>query len=327
MKPRVVVSGCAGWLGRALVATLRARGCAVVGLDCIAPESAPPCDRFAYLNLLEGPDAGAPWWDELRGADAFIHCAGYAHRPVETAAEVERFFAINRDGTARVVRACEQQGVPKLLYISTIAFYGARQEKAAVEDAPLDPRTAYARSKLDGEIAVKESALDWRAVRLATLFGTGDKANFARLASALSRGRFVLPGDATARKSVMPADLAAELIAEFALQDQPRHRLINLGLPRIPTLQEVVAAFVNVCGFPQPRRLPISLLRTLAAVGDIAALVRPGFPLTSGNVRKLTQSSAVEVRRMTEVFPGRTWPDFATALARHADWYRRPTSA
>jgi UDP-glucose 4-epimerase len=259
---------------------------------------------------------------KLARVSAIIHCAGYAHRPIETEEEVRRFFAINRDGTQRVIDLAKAAGVPRIVYLSSMAFYDWTQGTDFNEDGPLAKPTAYAASKLEGELACRESGLDWRVARLGTVFGDGDRANFAKLAAALARGRFVIPGKGDARKSVLPVELAAELLVELALNDRASRQIVNLALPQTPTLAEICAAYAELCSFRPARRVPLGLLRAGAWAGDLLAKRRPNFPLTSVNLRKLTTSTTVDTTRMRQLFAERDWGDFARWLQSSATYYR-----
>ena len=189
------------------------------------------------------------------------------------------------------------------------------------EGAHLRPNSAYAASKLAGEQLCVES-LDYRVVRLGTVFGDGDRANFEKLAGALARRRFLLPGTGDARKSLLPLPLAARLIADLALRDEIPHRIMNLALPEAPSLREICGAFSSHCGFPRPLSVPLGILRPAARIGDWVARSRPNFPLTSVNLGKLTTSTVVNTRRMQETWPKEDWGDFARWLAPCADYYR-----
>ncbi len=317
----MVVTGAAGWIGRAVCRELRTRGARVIAADRV--EAQGDWDVFVRLDIgspgaLAGDIAAAPF----KGACAVIHCAGYAHRPIETPEEVERFFAINRDGTGRVIELARRAAVRRIVYLSSMAFYDWSRGTGFDEDGPVARPTAYAASKLDGENLCRESGLDWRVARLGTVFGAGDRANFAKLAGALARRRFVIPGPGAARKSVLPIDLAAELLVELALRDDAACCVVNLALPTAPTLAEICNAYVKACRFPRPPRMPLPLLRAAACVGDVAAKVRPNFPLTTSNLRKLTTSTTVDTARMQAMFAGREWGDFETWLNRAAEFYR-----
>jgi UDP-glucose 4-epimerase len=317
----VLLSGSTGWIGQMVAGVLRDSGAEVVGLGTSSATQSSP---GTPLRLDLGSEDGfrKVEFRDYFGTEVVVHCAGYAHRPLETAEEVQRFWAINRDGTRRMLDLTRQIGAGRFVYLSSIAFYDWAQGGEVAEEGPFAANTAYAASKLAGEQLCVESGLDWRVVRLGTVFGDGDRANFSKLAGALARRRFLLPGAGEARKSVLPLPLAARLIADLALRDEVPHRIMNLALPEAPTLREICGAFSSHCGFPRPLSVPLSILRPAARIGDWVARSRPNFPLTSGNLRKLTTSTVVNTRRMQETWPKEDWGDFARWLAPCADYYR-----
>jgi len=318
---RILVTGASGWIGTKVVNELVRRRMAVIALD-VAQRKAGP--RVDYLPVdLRSEQCVAMVEAALQDCvDVVVHCAGYAHRPHETPEEVTRFWEINREGTRRMLEIARRVGASRFVYVSSIAFYDWAKGADYAEDGALAATTAYAGSKLAGERLCTESGLDWRVARLGTVFGEGDRANFAKLAAALAHRRFVVPGAGSARKSVLPIGLAAELLADLAVRPNVPHRLLNLAVPGAPTLAEICRGFSSACGFPRPRSVPLPLLRALARIGDVVAKQRPNFPLTTVNLRKLTSSTSVDTRRMQQCWPDREWGTFETSLVPSADYYR-----
>ncbi len=314
---RVLVTGACGWIGREVCAYLQQKGNVVVGADL--RETDGPWSRFQCLDVTK------PLEFEASDIEAVIHCAGYAHRPNETPEEQKRFYAVNRDGTRNVLNWCERTGVERFLYVGSIASYdwNAADGNAVTEEHPMDLKTHYARSKHEGERLVVNSPLDWRVVRLATVFGEGDKANFSRMAQAMKRRLFPILGKGGARKSVLPVSLAAELIVGFAQMDDPPHRLINLSLPNAPALREITDAYHEVCGLPKCISIPLPWVKLMGLCGDLAAKVLGTFPFTSNTMGKLTTDTVVNVDRMLECFPSRTFVSFENYLRDCAEYYRR----
>ncbi len=318
----IAVSGASGWLGVRICQYLRSQKHTILALDRHGVTEG-PWHKFAALDLMVQGGGDSGWKSALEEANVLIHCAGHAHRAIETSDEIKRFYQVNRDGTQLVLEACRNAGVLRFVYLGSMAYYNWNESVSMDEDSALNPKTAYAQSKLEGETAVVESNLDWRVARLATVFGEGDRANFSKLAQSLSVGRFVLPGNGTARKSVIPVDLAAEIICDLALRDNIPFRLFNVALPEAPSLDMIVKAFVRTCGFKQPIHVPVSLLNYFALIGNCVASVHPNFSLTSSNVRKLTMSTEVNVSRLLKLFPSRSWPTFSDSLAKHCAWYKK----
>jgi nucleoside-diphosphate-sugar epimerase len=318
---KIVVTGAGGWVGGQLTSELIERKFEVHVTGCKPEVNGPwrsyTCVDFSHDDHWPVVDVSA-----MAGAEVLIHCAGHAHRSLETPEEVERFYSVNRDGSGRVVQLAKRAGIPRVVYLSSIGFYDWSAGCDFTEDGPLARHSAYAASKLDGESIFRNSGLDWRAVRLGTVFGRGDRANFAKLAKAMARKQFVIPGNGAARKSVLPVQLAAGLLADLALMPNPPYRLLNLALPHTPDLAEICAAFSGVCQLPPARRIPLPLLQGMAKLGDVAALVRPNFPLTSNVLGKLTTSTTVDVSRMLATFPDRNWKTFREYLEGCADYYR-----
>lgn len=318
--PTVIISGTSGWLGKEILSVLRDSN----SIPLLRQQESETKEHVCLVGDLAKPLIAKTLEDQYdklgRTANAFIHCAGLAHHPLETSGIQKQMWAVNDFGTANALSFCQHVGINRFVYVSTIAGYDWSKAPCD-EDHEIRPQTEYAKSKQAGEQRVLDAALDGRVVRLATVFGAGDRANFLKLSTALKLRRFILPGNGSARKSVIPVDLAARLIAEFASLDEPPHRLINLALPEAPTLKEICDSFSSVCGFPRAPSVPLPILRFLAKGGDLASRLRP-VPLNSSVVDKLTTSTWVDTQRMREVFNSISRDPFATHLERHSEYYR-----
>ncbi|MFZ5494502.1 MAG: NAD-dependent epimerase/dehydratase family protein [Verrucomicrobiota bacterium] len=321
-RDTVIVMGARGWVGRQVCDWLHRNGQRVVGFGRNA--AAGPWTHFVVGDLSARRGLPVELHRELGRAIAVVHCAGRAHQPRENTDDRSVFHEVNVAGTMRVIDACRAAGVSRLVYTSTIAGYDWSQicGKAAGEDAPQRPATIYAQSKLDGEGLVSGSGLDWRVARLATVFGSGDPANFATLARALKRGRFVLPGEGDARKSVLPVRFAAEVLGHLALTEIMPERCFNVALPEAPSLAEICHTFCLECNFRPPRALPQGILRMGARFGDAIAKAGIGFPLTTTSLGKLVGSTVVDARRLYRALAHLQPPSLSEAVRESAEFYR-----
>ncbi len=103
-------------------------------------------------------------------ADVVVNAAAYtAVDKAEEQPDLAR--RVNVDGAANVAEACNRAGVP-LIHISTdYVFDGANGGAAYREDDAPNPLGVYGRTKLDGEIAVRQTAPRHLIVRTSWLYG------------------------------------------------------------------------------------------------------------------------------------------------------------
>jgi dTDP-4-dehydrorhamnose reductase len=146
------VLGHAGMLGQDFMAALASRN--VTGFDRA---------EFDITDL-----------DSVRSVitdfDVVINCAAWT--AVDDAEEKEpAALAINGDGPKNVAIVCKDIGA-KLVHISTDYVFSGDATSPYAEDTLVGPKSAYGRTKLAGEIAIRETLpLDHYIVRTAWLYG------------------------------------------------------------------------------------------------------------------------------------------------------------
>jgi dTDP-4-dehydrorhamnose reductase len=111
------------------------------------------------------------------GHDLVVNCAAWT-KVDEAEAHEPQAFSINAVGAANIARAAAGAGA-RLVHISTdYVFDGQATEPYAAEHPPA-PMSAYGRTKLAGEWAVRALCADSWVVRTAWLYGAGGP-NFVR---------------------------------------------------------------------------------------------------------------------------------------------------
>ncbi|ETX27780.1 NAD-dependent epimerase/dehydratase family protein [Roseivivax isoporae] len=146
---RIVVTGAAGFVGRAVVAEARRRGHPVVAVVRGAPVA--DWSRDAGIEPcrcdLADPGAAAVLARACRGADAVIHAAAHLDAGVDAARETAA-------GTAHLLAAMAEAGTRRLVLVSSIAVYdtAALAPGSAITEATPVEREGAAR---DGYVAQK----------------------------------------------------------------------------------------------------------------------------------------------------------------------------
>ncbi|MCX6340005.1 MAG: dTDP-4-dehydrorhamnose reductase [Candidatus Aureabacteria bacterium] len=155
---RILVIGAAGMLGHEL-------------MDILSP-----------AWELTGVDIGEVDITDREGTEAYIRELR-PHAVVNAAARTDvdgcegdpdGAFAVNAQGAGYVAAAC-RAACARMIYLSTDYVFDGRAKKPYREDAATNPQSAYGKSKLAGEQAVRRGLDDYIIVRTSWLFGLHGK--------------------------------------------------------------------------------------------------------------------------------------------------------
>lgn len=187
---KILVTGAAGFVGKALCQDLLAQGHRVV------PAVRRPIGLPDEL-VIDNCDADTDWMPVLAACDAVVHLAARVHVMQETEEEPAALYRkTNIDATLNLARQSVRAGVKRFVFISTVKVNGeGRDEPYWETDAPA-PEDAYAVSKWEAEKGLRqiaqETGLEVVILRPPLVYGPGVKANFQRLMCMVERG-FPLP--------------------------------------------------------------------------------------------------------------------------------------
>jgi nucleoside-diphosphate-sugar epimerase len=203
---RALVTGGAGFLGRALVAALRARGVDVRVLDLR------PCPETpSVVGDVADPEAVAR---AVEGVEMVFHAAARIDWSLNKTAQLER---ANVEGAATVIRACEEAGVARLVYTSSVdVMSGGGPIDGGDESLPYPAQhyDDYGRTKAAAERLVlaadRPGGLRTCALRVANIWGPGDPILVPRFVGMARRGPLVGLGDGSARYGFVYLDNAVD---------------------------------------------------------------------------------------------------------------------
>jgi uncharacterized protein YbjT (DUF2867 family) len=211
----------------------------------------------------------------LAGATASLNLVGVLHDTGR-----QGFQAVHVDGARTAAEAARAEGVGRVVQMSSL---GAD---------PASP-SAYARTKAEGEQAVRELYPDAVVVRPSVVFGPGD--GFFDRFAAMAQISPVLPligGGESRFQPIFVGDLAKAL-ARVVSDPAAAGRTYELGGPAAFTFRELMMLMLKETG---QRRLllpiPWPVAGALGRLGDLAAFaVTP--PVTSDQVRLLKIDNVV----------------------------------
>jgi len=205
----VLVTGATGFIGRRLVAALRERGARLRIL--VRPGSTIPTD-WSDVEIVDGDlAANVSLMRACGGIDTVVHAAGFAHADAaDTPDFAARHWAVNAEGTFRLLDAAVAAGVGRFVFLSTVKAVGDPGSRCVNENWDAPPETPYGRAKRAAEERVlamgRERGMHAVNLRLALVYGPGMKANLARLIKAAQRGWFPPLPETANRRSLVHVD-------------------------------------------------------------------------------------------------------------------------
>ncbi|RJR25916.1 MAG: NAD-dependent epimerase/dehydratase family protein [Desulfobacteraceae bacterium] len=146
---RVAVTGVSGYLGRLIARSMDAdpEVESILGLDIVEPKTLPHKMAFQKTDVRDADFAGL-----FRGVDVVYHLAFIVEPPkMISMAEIDE---INIQGSRRVFEGAIAAGVPKIVYSSSVAAYGAHADNPVplLEDSPLRPNSDWYYSRAKGAV-------------------------------------------------------------------------------------------------------------------------------------------------------------------------------
>jgi nucleoside-diphosphate-sugar epimerase len=255
---RILVAGGAGYIGSVLVPRLLKRGYQIRVLDRLyfGPDSlADVRDQIELVvaDIRDIPDSA------LDDVDGVINLSGLSNDPTAEF-NPEANWQMNAVATETLGRACLQRGIERYVFASSCSLYDGLPPGMHGEDAPIEPRAAYATSKRYGEeklLELAEEGLCPVILRNGTVYGWSPRMRFDLVVNtfvkdALLDGTLKLHGGGWMwRPLVDVCDCADAMIAAYeAPEDKVRGEIFNVvhSNYQIRELAMIVAGSVQLAG-------------------------------------------------------------------------------
>jgi uncharacterized protein YbjT (DUF2867 family) len=278
----IVVAGGTGFIGSSVVRRLRDGG------ESVAVMSAHPGQRRGADPVVEG-DVQRP--ETLRGAvagaEVVVQALTFPTFPVEKPSKGYTFEEFEARGTERLVRAAQEAGVRRYVYVSGVG-------------AAPDAEKVWHRAKWAGEQAVLGSGMQSCVLRPSWVYGPGDRALNRFVAFARRAPAVPVIGDGLQRVQPVFVDDVAEVVARAAALDGPTG-VFEVGGPEVLTMDQVLATVLRVLGKRKPLvHVPAVLPKAAGAV--VRVLPKP--PLSPDAVDFATGDAVADTRALHDAFPG-----------------------
>ena len=189
---RVLVSGCAGFVGAAVARQLSIRGDEVIGLDNFNDYYDPSLKMARVEAIQRDCDVEVlrqdlaelnPSDDRFAGLDAVVHLGAQAgvrfsiDRP-------EQYISSNLVGFANILEIARRNGLQHLVYASSSSVYGANTKRPfSVSDEVNHPVSLYAATKRSNELMAESYSrlyqIPMTGLRFFTVYGPWGRPDMA----------------------------------------------------------------------------------------------------------------------------------------------------
>ncbi len=219
------------------------------------------------------------------------------------------YFETNILGARNVCEYAEAAEVNRIVFTSSISVYGPGEDEKD-ENCVQMPAIPYGSSKAIAEYLHREWFLRdekkrmLSIIRPGVIFGKGEGGNFTRIANALEKGFFPLPG----RVDTIKACLYVKDICRFILQKacEPEgsagYSLFNFCLPEKISIGDVVSAFKNSLGYRAwTPVIPLFFITMAAtAMGALNVPIVRKMGMVPERIVKLVRSTNISSRKLVD---------------------------
>lgn len=236
---RVLVTGGAGFIGRALTQALLEQSVNVVVVDDLRMTPLqPPLGELRQKPVL------AMDRHDLDGVDTIYHLASFKSVPESFDQPLQ--YLDNVDSVRHLLDLCQESRVGRVVIGSTCEVYGEAATLPTREDAALAPRSPYAASKVALEMITRAHQQAGHSeivvARLFNVFGPGERpdALVPRVCrSALLDGKIAVEGSGMQRRDLSYIDDTVDRL--LVLARARCNAVVNVGSGESWAVAEVVA--------------------------------------------------------------------------------------
>ena len=253
-QARVLVTGCAGFIGSHLTQRLLELGTSVVGVDSftnyyareskkenMAPFRDHPGFEHLRIDLSRDPLDGL-----LNGIESVYHLAAQPGVRGSFGAGFRRYVRHNIEATQRLLEEAVDRPLRSFVYASSSSVYGDDPPFPTVEGAPLHPVSPYGMTKAAAEelagVYFRTRGIPTIGLRYFTVYGPGQRPDmaFARFIwQAMAGHPVTIFGDGRQERDFTYVDDAIEATVAAAVRGSPG-AVYNVGGGRPIVLTDVI---------------------------------------------------------------------------------------
>lgn len=191
MSMKCLVTGAAGFIGSRLCLRLHEEGFSVTGIDCftdyyprfIKENNLAPLLNLEKFHFVEKDINQMDMHGTVRQMDAVFHLAAQAGVRASWGRKFSDYTWNNIEATQKILEACRDYPVKKLVYASSSSVYGDCPDLPMRESSRLFPFSPYGVTKLAAEnlcsLYCRNYGVPAVSLRFFTVYGPGQRPDMA----------------------------------------------------------------------------------------------------------------------------------------------------
>jgi len=248
-KPKVVIFGAAGFVGRNLSEHL-SRTYQVVETDAME-SSSPFGNEYIKLDIMDQEGV----LRVVSGSDYVVHLAAHALGP--SMKDPVMNAKVNIVGTLNILEAARKQGVKKVIFTSASSVVGEAAASPVLEDAPVSPKTPYGVAKLACEHYLRIYGelwnLDYVVFRFFNVYGPHQRSGLIpSLYAKISQGKPVeITGDGKQIRDFIYVKDSLKFFEKAMADDSISKTLLNMGTGKGTAIIDIADTAFKALGKPR----------------------------------------------------------------------------
>jgi nucleoside-diphosphate-sugar epimerase len=293
---KILVTGGSGFIGTNLIASLLADNYEVLNLDKVAPRNSAQHAVWQQVDILD--------YDNLRKAvvafspEAIIHLAAVTDLDGTTA----EYYSANTLGVENLLKvAAELPTLARVLLASSM--YVCKPGYIPKDYNEYKPHTLYGKSKVEGELIVKNSPknnFEWVLFRPTSIWGPWFGIPYIDFFTVVYQGRYFDFGG-TCTKTYGYVDNAVYQLKKLLVAPGVHGKTFYIGdKPPIPIAEWANEVSAEM-GKGKIKKIPYVAIQAAATVGDILGKFGIKFPMTSFRLANMQTDNVLPLDALYEI--------------------------
>lgn len=294
---KILVTGGSGFIGTNLIDLLEGKNIDILNIDIKSPSKPSHSKYWREVDILDRDKLVREF--ERYAPTHVVHLAART----DTDSNLLEDYNANTTGTANVLHAITRvKGIQRVIITSTQFVY--KPGKLPDNDLDFDPHTTYGESKVVTEQLTRQAALGccWTIIRPTNVWGPWHSRYPYEFWRVLKKGYYFHPGGHPVTRSyAFVGNVAHQIWRIFEAQQTEVSGLVFYVGDRPIKLLDWVNGFSVAITGREARVIPSPFIKAIGYFGDVLAMAKVKFPITSSRYASMTQDYLTPMERTFKV--------------------------